>query len=90
MSVDDVTKVADGRIFTGEEALTLKLVDELGNLDDAVVAAGRLAHVSGKPVTLYPKKKKPGLLDMLSDSTESMSPIERILSRHAPRFLYKW
>ena len=90
MSVNDVTKVADGRIFTGEEALTLKLVDELGNLDDAVVAAGKLAHVSGKPVTLYPKKKKPGLLDMLSDSTESMSPIERILSRHAPRFLYKW
>src|SRR5438874_5686311 len=37
MSVDDVTKVADGRIFTSEEALTLKLVDELGNLDDAVV-----------------------------------------------------
>src|SRR5205823_2809413 len=32
MTVDDVTKVADGRIFTGEEALSLKLVDQLGNL----------------------------------------------------------
>ena len=90
MAVADVTKVADGRIFTGEEALTLKLVDQLGNLDDAVVLAGKLAHMSGPPATIYPRKKKPGLFDLFSDSSESQSPIERILSRRAPRFLYKW
>jgi len=90
MSVEDVTRVADGRIFTGEEAMALKLVDQLGSLDDAVALAGKLAHMSGKPATIYPKRKKPGLLDMFSDSSESQSPIERILSRRAPRFLYKW
>jgi len=90
MAVADVTKVADGRIFTGEEALSLKLVDQLGSLDDAVVLAGKLAHMSGRPATVYPRKKKPGLLDLFSDSSESQSPIERILSRRAPRFLYKW
>lgn len=90
MTIDDVTAVADGRIFTGEEALSLKLVDQLGNLDDAVALAGKLAHVTGKPVMIYPRKKKPGFFDLLSDSNESESPIERILSRRAPRFLYKW
>ena len=90
MTLAEVTRVADGRIFTGEEARALKLVDQLGNLDDAVSLAGRLAHMRGKPETIYPKPKKPGLLDVLTGSTESESPIERILSRRAPRFLYKW
>jgi len=90
MTVADVTAVADGRIFTGEEALSLKLVDQLGSLDDAVAVAGKLAKMSGKPATIYPRKRKPGLLDLFSDSSESESPIEKILSRRAPRFLYKW
>ena len=90
MTLADVSRVADGRIFTGEEALSLKLVDQLGNLDDAVALAGKLAKISGKPATIYPRKKKPGLLDLFSDGSESQSPIERILSRRAPRFLYKW
>jgi protease-4 len=90
MTLAEVTRVADGRIFTGEEARALKLVDQLGNLDDAVSLAGRLAHMRGKPETIYPKPKKPGLFDVLTGSTESESPIERILSRRAPRFLYKW
>jgi protease-4 len=90
MTLAEVTAVADGRIFTGEEARALKLVDQLGNLDDAVSLAGRLAHMHGKPETIYPKPKKPGLLEVLTGSSESESPIERILSRRAPRFLYKW
>jgi protease-4 len=90
MTLAEVTRVADGRIFTGEEARALKLVDQLGNLDDAVRLAGRLAHMRGKPQTIYPKPKKPGLLDVLTGSSESESPIERILSRRAPRFLYRW
>lgn len=90
MTLDDVTKVADGRIFTGEEALSLKLVDQLGSLDDAVAVAGKLGKISGKPGTIYPRKRKPGLFDLFSDSSESQSPIEKILSRRAPRFLYKW
>jgi len=90
MTLDEVTRGADGRIFTGEEARALKLVDQLGNLDDAVSLAGRLAHMRGKPETIYPKPKKPGLLDVFTGSSESESPIERILSRRAPRFLYKW
>jgi protease-4 len=86
----DVNRVADGRVFTGEEAHALKLVDELGNLDDAVTLTARLAGVKGKPVTIYPRRKKPGLLELLTDSNEAEALIERIISRRAVRFLYKW
>jgi len=90
ISEDDVAKLADGRVFTGEQALALKLVDEIGGLDDAVSAAAKMAGVSGTPGTIYPRKRKPGLFDLLSDSTDSETAIGRILGGRRPRFLYRW
>ena len=96
MTEADVTSIADGRIFTGEQALSLKLVDSLGNLDDAVRTAAKLGGVHGKPATIYPRRRRPTLFDVLTDSgSESRSPIEKIfseqiLSRRTPRFLYQW
>ena len=87
---EEVAKLADGRVFTGEQALSLKLVDEMGSLDDAVRAAAKLAGISGRPGTIYPRKKKPGLFDLLSDSAaDSETALARIFSRR-PRFLYRW
>lgn len=49
-----VKKLADGRIYTGQEAVELKLVDRLGNFDDAVAWAGELAGVKGPVEAIYP------------------------------------
>lgn len=54
---EDVKKIADGRIFTGEQALAAGLVDELGNLEDAVKAAAKLAGIKGEPVVVSKKEK---------------------------------
>jgi protease-4 len=89
MTVEDVGRVADGRIFTGEEALALKLVDKLGNLDDAIAVAAKMAKVEGEPGLIYPKHRTGGLFDMLTD-TDAQSAIERVLSGRSIRFLYKW
>lgn len=89
MTLEEVSKIADGRVFTGEQALQLKLIDEIGNLDDAVSAAAKLGGIHGTAGTIYPKKRKPGLFDLLSDSTDSETALGRIFSRR-PRFLYRW
>jgi protease-4 len=89
ITAQELARVADGRVFTGEEALALKLVDRLGNLDDAVTIAAKMAGVRGKPGTIYPRKRKPTLLDLLSDTTDSESLIDRVVSRRAG-FLYRW
>lgn len=47
--------IADGRIYTGQTALDLNLVDRMGNLDDAVVWAAELAEMDQEPVPVYPK-----------------------------------
>jgi len=52
-----VTEIADGRILTGEQAKQLGLVDQIGNLDDAIDATAKLVGIEGKPDILYPKRK---------------------------------
>jgi len=52
-----VTQIADGRILTGEQAKQLGLVDQIGNLDDAIDATAKLVGIEGKPDILYPKRK---------------------------------
>lgn len=66
-----IRSLADGRIFSGRQALQLKLVDELGGLQDAVLLAGRLAGIEGKPAVVYSAKKKSNLWKYLIESTAS-------------------
>jgi protease IV len=54
--------LADGRILTGKQALEHKLIDELGNLEDAIDGAGKLAGASGEPVPVFQKKPGRGLV----------------------------
>ena len=59
-----VAQVADGRILTGEQAKQLGLVDQIGNLQDAINTAAKMVGIEGKPTILYPKKKF-SLLELL-------------------------
>jgi protease-4 len=47
---------ADGRIYSGQQARELKMVDDLGGLEDAIEAAGKLAGIGGKPKVIYPRR----------------------------------
>lgn len=64
-----VREIADGRIFSGEQALANKLIDRLGTLQDAVLEAGRLGGLSGEPEVIKPPKKKSYFLDMLVEES---------------------
>ena len=52
-----VREIADGRIFSGEQAKELGLVDRLGGLQDAIEIAAEMVGIKGKPTVIYPKKK---------------------------------
>jgi len=69
MDVARVGKLADGRIYTGEEARELGLVDRLGNLEDSITWAGRLGGIKGEIKTVYAREKKFSLLKYIADST---------------------
>lgn len=60
-----VVAIADGRIFSGREAQSLGLVDQLGNLQDAIERAGTLAGIHGKPTIIQERKRGLFLIDLL-------------------------
>ncbi|HEX2832111.1 MAG TPA: signal peptide peptidase SppA [Thermoanaerobaculia bacterium] len=90
MKLEEVQRIADGRIFTGEQALSLKLIDELGTIDDAVTKAAAMAGIEGEPAKVWPRRREPGLFDLLTESGDAESIIERVAARRIPRFLYRW
>lgn len=67
LTMDEVTPLADGRIFSGTQAKAVKLVDELGGINEAIAAAGKLGGIQGKPKVIPEEKKKHGILELIQD-----------------------
>lgn len=82
--------IAEGRVWTGEQALERKLVDELGYLSDAIEAAAQLAEIDKYRLVSYPEKKN--LMDRLLESMNK-SVKTRILNQHLSAYfpgLLQW
>ncbi len=62
LTEEAVKGIADGRIFTGSQAVGLGLVDQLGDLTDAIELSAKLAGIEGKPHVIYPEKRGVNLL----------------------------
>jgi protease-4 len=77
MPYEDVKQLADGRIFTGEQALKVGLVDKLGNIEDAVQVAAELSGIKGEPV-LISKKERFSLIDLIRGPKELIDIIPSV------------
>jgi protease-4 len=83
MEREEVVRIADGSIFTGRQAKDLGLVDELGDLHDAIRIAGEMVGMEEYPKTIKERKKKISWFDVLTqratdllelDESEKMMP----------------
>jgi protease-4 len=79
ISSEQVRDIADGRIFSGEKARSLGLVDRLGNLEDAIEWAGRLGGIKGDISVVYPPEKKLPFMKYLVDM--SAEQLREIITR---------
>ena len=68
MAVADVDSIGQGRVWSGEDALEIGLVDKLGGIDDAIEIAANMAEVENYRVVEYPKKQDP-IEKMIHDLT---------------------
>jgi protease-4 len=57
LEFEQVRELADGRIFTGRQAKKVRLVDELGDLQDAIKLAARMVGITGEPQVVETKKR---------------------------------
>ena len=90
MKEEDVRKLADGRVFTGQEAVENGLVDEIGSYGDAIAEAARLAGIEGEPKILRPVRKSVSLLDLLLGDVKSVLSLNSDRSESHIRFQYLW
>ncbi|MCB0326181.1 MAG: signal peptide peptidase SppA [Bdellovibrionales bacterium] len=74
LPLEEVKKIADGRILSGKQALEAKLVDELGGLEHAIDVAAKLVGIKDKPKVIYPKEKSFSWLKNLSEGKIDLAP----------------
>jgi protease-4 len=66
---EQIKQLADGRVYTGEEALHEKLIDGLGNYDAVLKATAELVGIKGEPQVVTPPKPRRGsILDLLTST----------------------
>ncbi len=63
-----IDKIADGRVFAGDQALKLGLIDELGGLHTAEKLAAKLSGIKGKPTLVYPQQPRRSFISLLTNS----------------------
>ncbi len=68
LDINVVKKIADGRVFTGEMAKEAGLIDELGDLEDAIDRAATEAGITGKPQLVYPVRRRFKMLEKFVDN----------------------
>ena len=90
MKDEVVRKLADGRVYTGQEARQNGLVDELGTLQDAIAGAAKLSGISGQPKVITPPKRQISLLDLLLGDSRSLLSLNKDRSESQIRFQYLW
>ena len=70
LPVEDVRKIATGRVYTGQQAMDLKLIDQYGDLEDAIDVAAKEVGIKGEPKVIKPQKHKSFMDLMMGKDTE--------------------
>lgn len=73
LELGDVQALADGRIFTGRQAKEAKLVDELGDLEDAIQLAADVVGIEGEPKVVEPRRRF-SIRELLESKLSAMLP----------------
>jgi protease-4 len=86
---EEVLELADGRVFTGEQALERGLVDTLGTYEDAVKIAAAIAGIDGDPALVVERKRTPWWSPVVEEMNHTIQELkEEILNRPILSYRY--
>ena len=90
MKFDDVKSIANGKVWTGQEALSMKLIDNVGDFEAVVKDTAKSVGISGEPTLVHPEKDRRTLLDLLlGDVSQYLPDTTKMLEQHVG-FYYLW
>src|SRR6202162_1385507 len=87
---DDIRAIANGKVWTGEQAFSLKLVDQIADFEGAVKDTARAVNISGEPTLVYPPKQRRSGLDLLFGDVSDYLPTREKLLEQQVGFYYLW
>jgi len=90
MKFEDVKSIANGKVWTGQQALPMKLVDQVADFQSAVDDTAKAVGIRGEPVLVRPEKDRKTLGDLLfGDVSEWIPTREKLMDQHVG-FYYMW
>src|ERR1700738_2368192 len=88
--VEDIKSIADGRVWTGEEAVSMHMIDQVADFEAAVDDTAKAVGISGKPVLVHPEKDRKTVLDLLFGDISQYLPTKEKLLDQETGFFYLW
>jgi protease-4 len=86
----DIRSIANGKVWTGEQALNLKLVDQITDFEGAVKDTAKTVGITGEPNLVWPVKSKRSGLDLLFGDVSDYLPTREKLLEQQASFYYLW
>ncbi|MBW3670742.1 MAG: signal peptide peptidase SppA [Acidobacteria bacterium] len=88
---EQLVEIADGRVYTGEQAVEIGLVDDLGTMWDAVDMASDMADLD-EPSLIWARPYRPTLFDLFFGTEKTETVVSRLLTPNSrrPLLLYRW
>jgi len=88
--VADIKSIADGRVWTGEQALSMHLIDQIGDFRSVVLDTAKSVNISGEPVLVHSERDRKSLLDLLFGDVSQWLPTKEKLLDQQVGFYYLW
>ena len=87
---EDVKAIANGKVWTGEQALSMKLIDQVADFQAAVDDTAKSVGIKGEPVLVHPERDRKTVLDVLFGDISEWLPTREKLLEHHVGFYYLW
>jgi len=88
--VEDIKPIADGRVWTGEQALGMHLIDGVGDFRAVVMETAKAVNISGEPSLVRAERPRKSLLDLLFGDVTPWLPSKEKLLDEQIGFYYLW
>src|SRR6202162_5089985 len=90
MKFGDVKAIANGKVWTGEQAKSMKLIDDVGDFEAVVKDTAKSVNISGEPTLVRPERNRKTMLDLLLGDVSKYLPDGEKMLEQQVGFYYLW
>jgi len=90
LKYDDVKSIANGKVWTGQQAASMKLIDKVGDFETAVADTAKSVGIKGEPTLVRPDKDRRTLLDLMTGDISQYLPTREKMMEQEVGFYFLW